>query len=378
MKKHILQIVGPMNRGGAEMMLMDLVRQLHREFRFTFLVTRRKGTQPVSDFDAELQSLGIAFHYIDAVWDVGIREYARQFRELIRQIEPVDALHCHLNSKGGINSKCAAECGIERRIVHSHAKLVFNGSLVSRLANYAELYLQKRWIKRYATDFWGCSQEALISLFGEERSRSPRAQVIHNAVDLNKFSRYEGGTVREELGIAAGAFVIGTVGRIASVKNYELAADIVEELWKRGIDCHYVVAGRKQTESSVAYLFNKLGHDARFHYLDVRADLPAVYHGVDLYLGTSVREGLGLTAVEAQACGKRCLLSAGFPELCDVGAGLVSFIASSRAEDWAEHIANNCLHVPPVGRECVERAVQTSGFDVAVEAARVRRFYNND
>ncbi len=376
MKKHILQIVGTMNRGGAEMMLMDLVRQLHREFRFTFLVTRNKGTQPVGDFDEELRSMGIDLYYIDAVWDVGPREYARQFREIVRQLTPVDAMHCHLNSKGGINSKCAAKCGIKRRIVHSHAKLVFNGSLISRLVNNAELYLQKLWIKRYATDFWGCSEKALASLFDAAQCCSPQAQVIHNAIELEKFSRYAGPTIREELSIPESAFVIGTVGRIAAVKNYELAAEVIESLWKRGADCHYVVAGRKQTESSVAYLFNKLGHDSRFHYIGVRGDLPTVYHGLNLYLGTSVREGLGLTAVEAQACGKPCLLSTGFPPLCDVGAGLVSFIGGTNAEEWAGCIVSKFMKASTADTIVVEEAVRQAGFDIAAEACRVRALYN--
>ncbi len=374
--KTVLEVNGVMNRGGAEMMLMDLVRKLHHQFRFVFLITCKKGTRPKGDFDEELKAMGIPLHYIDAVWDVGLKEYARQFKAVVQEIGKVDAVHSHMNSKGGIIAKCAAECGIKRRIVHSHAKLVFGGSLLSRLANYTELYLQRRWIKRYATDFWGCSDEALVSLFDAEQRRSPKAQVIHNAIDLEKFSRYNGPNIREELGIPESSFVIGSVGRIAAVKRYELAADVIEALWKRGVDCHYIVAGRKQTEGCVQYLFNKLGQDPRFHYVGVRDDLPAIYHGLNLYLGTSIREGLGLTAVEAQACGIPCLLSSGFPPLCDVGAGLVSFMDSVQAEDWADYVVRHGLNNEHASVEKVEQAVRRTGFDVAVEAARVGALYH--
>ncbi len=374
--KTVLEINGVMNRGGAEMMLMDLVRKLHKDFRFVFMITCKKGTRPQGDFDAEIRSMGIPIYYIDAVWDVGVKEYTRQFNSIVKKIGKVDVVHSHLNSKGGINAKCATNLGIEKIIVHSHAKIEFGGNILSRAFNYSELYLQRLWINKYATDYWGCSEEALSSLFTKEHCKSTKAQVIHNAVDLERFSRYAGKTIRDELNIPESAFVIGTVGRIAAVKNYELAADIIAELWSRNIDCHYVVAGREQTDSCVKYLFNKLGNDPRFHHIGVRGDLPVVYHGIDLYLGTSLREGLGLTAVEAQASGTNCLLSSGFPTLCDVGAGLVSFLDSKNPSEWADYIITNCMNMVEVDVDTVENAVRQSGFDVAAEAVKVRKMYN--
>ncbi len=375
--KTILEINGVMNRGGAESILMDLVRKLNNDFRFVFLITCKKGTRPAGDYDAELRSMGVPIYYIDAVWDVGIKEYSRQFKNIIRKIGKIDVVHSHLNSKGGINAKCAAEAGIKKIIVHSHAKIKFNGNILSRAFNYSELYIQRHWINKYATDFWGCSEEALTSLFTPENRNSSKAQIIHNAINLERFSRFSGDTIRRELDIPNSSFVIGTIGRIASVKNYELAADIIELLWKRNIDCHYIVAGRKQTDSSVEYLFNKLGNDSRFHYIGVRDDSPAIYHGLDLYLGTSVREGLSLCAIEAQACGIPCVFSSGFPSLCDIGAGLASFVDTDNAEKWADYIEKNYMAIPKISVETIEKAVRSSGFDISSEAIKVRKLYDN-
>lgn len=372
--KTILQVTGTMDRGGAEMMLMDLVRQLHKDFRFIFLIVTKKGRHPKGDFDDELKSLGIEIHYIDAVWDVGVKEFSRQFKAVIEKIGHIDVVHSHLNSKGGIISKCAAKAGIEKIIVHSHAKLKFDGSIVSKIANYTELYIQRYWINKYATDYWACSKEALASLFTKKHCECQNAQVIHNAIDLEKFSRYSGTAIRDELKIPKDAFVIGTVGRIAKVKNYEFAADVIKALWDRGFDCHYVVAGRKQSESSVNYLFEKLGNDPRFHYVGVREDLPALYHGFDLYLGTSVREGLGLTAVEAQASGVNCVLSNGFPKLCDVGANLVTFMDNNCSNSWSEYIMSNCSN-KKADISKTENAVRSSGFDISAEAVKVKKLY---
>lgn len=372
----IVEVTSTMDRGGAEMMLMDLVRRLYQDFRFVFLINRKKGTCPEGDFDQELKSMSIPIYFIDAVWDVGVKEYQRQFRAIMDEIGPVDVIHSHLNSKGGIISKCAAQCNIPKRIVHCHAKIRFDGSMALKAANYAELILQRLWINKYATDYWGCSEDALPSLFTKKHCHSEKTQVIHNAIDLCSFSRYTGQTVRDELSIPKSELVFGTVGRIARVKDYELAADVISALWERGINCHYVVAGRKQSEQSVQYLFDKLGKDARFHYLGVRDNLPAIYRGLDLYIGTSLREGLGLTAVEAQASGTLCVLSGGFPKLCDVGAELVSFVDGRDATQWENVISELLSQKQSVDMDKVEVAVRASGFDVAAEAERVKRLYN--
>ncbi len=117
---------------------------------------------------------------------------------------------------------------------------------VIRDANYTELALQRLWINHYATDFWGCSEEAQESLFTEADRTSDRAQVIHNAVDLEAFLAAPQCTIRQELEIPEEALVIGTVGRIAQVKHYELAADTIRALWDRNVNCHYVAAAENR------------------------------------------------------------------------------------------------------------------------------------
>ncbi len=375
--KTIVQVVGPMNRGGAEVMLMDLLRKLHHDFHFIVLVNRHKGKNSEGDFDEELRKLEVPIHYIDSVWDVGISEYKRQFQTFVSSIGQIDIIHSHLNSKGGIIAKCAAQCGIKRRIVHSHAKIKFNGSLPSIIFHQAELRLQRLWINKYATDYWGCSFEALKSLFSPSHCASNRAQVIHNAIDADLFIKYNGRSIRDELDIPADIPIIGTVGRIATVKNYEFVADIIMGLWRKGIEFHYVVAGRRQDEKSFQYLLETLGEDPRFHYLGMRSDLPAVYHGLDLYLGASRREGLGLTAVEAQACGVRCILSSGFPRQCDLNANLVTFMESFDAENWINRIPL-ILRAEKTSHQNLHYYLQKAGYDIDLESQRVKKLYLDD
>lgn len=376
--KTILLVSGTMNFGGAETMVMDILRKLKDDFRFVFLINRNKGTKPVGMFDEEIKAMGIPMYYIDAVWDVGVKEYERQFKEVVQKIGKVDVVHSHVNSKSGIVCRCAQRCGIKRRIVHCHAKIIFDGSLKSRVVNNAELFIQRRWIKKYATDFWGCSEDAMPSLFTKKQINSEKARIIHNAINMEKFTSCEGGVLRKEYNLSKDALVIGTVGRIANVKNYRLAADIVKELWQRNVDCYYVVAGVKQDLADAQYLFDTLSGDRRFIYIGTRNDIQNVYKDFSLYLGTSKREGLGLSVVEAQAGGTFCVVSSGFPKLCDMGLGMVDFVDSQDAKMWADRVENMLSNVTVPSKNDIETAVRNSGFDINTETVKIKEYYNFD
>lgn len=376
--KTILLVSGTMNFGGAETMVMDILRKLKDDFRFVFLINRNKGTKPVGMFDEEIKAMGIPMYYIDAVWDVGVKEYERQFKEVVQKIGKVDVVHSHVNSKSGIVCRCAQRCGIKRRIVHCHAKIIFDGSLKSRVVNNAELFIQRRWIKKYATDFWGCSEDAMPSLFTKKQINSEKARIIHNAINMEKFTSCEGGVLRKEYNLSKDALVIGTVGRIAKVKNYRLAADIVKELWQRNVDCYYVVAGVKQDLADAQYLFDTLSGDRRFIYIGTRNDIQNIYKDLSLYLGTSKREGLGLSVVEAQAGATPCVVSSGFPKLCDMGLNLVDFVDSADVKVWADRVERMLESKTVPQRQEIENAIRMSGFDINTETAKLREYYNYD
>ena len=376
--KTILLVSGTMNFGGAETMVMDILRKLKDDFRFVFLINRNKGTKPVGMFDEEIKAMGIPMYYIDAVWDVGVKEYERQFKEVVQKIGKVDVVHSHVNSKSGIVCCCAQRCGIKRRIVHCHAKIIFDGSLKSRVVNNAELFIQRHWIKKYATDFWGCSEDAMPSLFTKKQINSEKARIIHNAINMEKFTSCDGGVLRKEYNLSKDALVIGTVGRIAKVKNYRLAADIVKELWQRNVDCYYVVAGVKQDLADAQYLFDTLSGDRRFIYIGTRNDIQNIYKDLSLYLGTSKREGLGLSVVEAQAGATPCVVSSGFPKLCDMGLNLVDFVDSADVKVWADRVERMLESKTVPQRQEIENAIRMSGFDINTETAKLREYYNYD
>ena len=94
-----------------------------------------------------------------------------------------------------------------------------------------------------------------------------------------------------------------------------------------------------------------------------------------IFLGTSISEGLGMSAVECQACGTACLLSNGFPPTADIKAGLVSFIDSDNPTDWVDAILSHS-YPTNITADIIKESLIKSGFSINHEIDKIRAIYN--
>src|SRR5690606_33413665 len=218
----VLHITGVMNRGGAEVMLMDLYRNMPSDVHFDFLVNyRKKGGLPKGDFDDEIKKRGGGISFIPSQWDLGPLGYIREFRRIIQENQIPDIVHIHMNSKSGVIAWAAKKAGVKRVIVHSHANLRFRGSLPSRVFAHTEFFFQKILIRKFADYYWGCSAEANRSLFANITLSPDNSAIINNAVDLASFNEVSIEAVTESRNSYgnAGSLIIGNVGRVVRHKN---------------------------------------------------------------------------------------------------------------------------------------------------------------
>ena len=378
----ILQVVGLMNRGGAEAMLMDIFRQTHDKMEFVFLINDHKNVLGrEGSFDKEILALGGKIRYIGTQGSLGPKEYIRQMRQIVAEEKP-DLAHCHLNAKTGFIALALHRAGVKRIIAHCHADIKFHGNPIKNFINETEVFFQKFLISRYCTDFWGCSVEANRRLFrGEDFKKSV---VVNNAIDCQKYeavTEAEWKTVRESYHLQEGAIVLGNVGRIVPHKNIAFIVDLLAELKTRGITAYMVVAGRNDAKE---YLDNMLtnakakGVDGQILLLGERSDIPVVMHTFDVFVGPSIREGFGLVAVEAQAAGVPCVLYKGFPKLTDMKLGLATYHDDFNVSAWCDSICN-CIRdkKPQISKSAICSKIRALGFDSATNADYVQKLYKD-
>lgn len=106
--------------------------------------------------------------------------------------------------------------------------------------------------------------------------------------------------VRRELGLPAGARVIGSLSWLAPLKRLDRA---VETLARLPEDVHWVHAGTGPERPSLERLAERFGVRSRVHFLGWREDVGDLLGLFELYLVTSDREGMSNSMLEALASG---------------------------------------------------------------------------
>lgn len=129
-----------------------------------------------------------------------------------------------------------------------------------------------------------------------------KCHLIENGIDTTEFRRQASLPERKrELGLNANRLVIGACGRLSPEKGFDLLIRACSQLLKEGKDLELVILGEGDQESSLRALSEQLGCRDRVHLYGYRSDVRPVYEAMDVFVLSSLREGLPNVLLEAQA-----------------------------------------------------------------------------
>lgn len=369
----IWEMNGPMNQGGTESLIMEMLRNKPDNVEVRMVIHSGNGNFEGA-YDNEIKNLGITMYYLPSVGSVGYSKYKEALSELVKRTEMPDVIHSHMNAVGGLIAKAAKSCGINNRIVHCHANIKYQGSKLRILKSECLLWLMKIFVNKYANYFWACSNDAAKRLFGKNKKYT----VISNTIDARKYlnSRSKRTQARNRLGIEDERVIVGAVGRIARIKNYEVIIDALSVLKKRGIDAHFCCYGRIVDEK----YFNELKDRAKEKNVHERIAFLGGSNKIfddivafDIFVMPSITEGLGISALEAQAAGLQAILSTGVPEETDMGLGLVKRVSPYNPVEWANAIENRESN--KIENDRILNAFQMRGFDSKSKISEIYDMY---
>ena len=364
----VLEVVGAMNRGGIETWLMNVARQLDpAEVEVTFV----KHTHERSDYDAEIAALG---HRV--VVCPGVRNplsYLRNFRRIVRDEGPFDAVHSQVSNFSGVPLLAARWSGIPTRIAHSQTDRR-SIDAASGPARRAYLGLSRALILRSMTRGLGCSTEACLSLFGREPTDDPRIAWLPNGIDPEPFA-LEGGSLRAELGLAETTKLVGHLGRFVPVKNHDLLIDIAAAWRRRGDDVHLVLAGDGPLRREVESRIQREGLSTRVTSLGLRSDVPDLVASLDAFVLPSHYEGAPITLLEAQASAVPCVVSDAVSRASDVIPELVSRMEpGASADDWAARVCS-VVSSPRMPLTTAQQRMTASAWNLDGVVGRLRLYW---
>ena len=128
---------------------------------------------------------------------------------------------------------------------------------------------------------------------------------IINGVDTHKFSpnEYLSNMIREKLNISKNSIIIGSVGRLVSVKNYDSLIAAFSSLVDTYSNIHLVLAGEGPERTSLEFKAKQYNIEDRVHLLGRRDDVNSIINAIDIFVLPSFSEGLSNTLLESMSCG---------------------------------------------------------------------------
>lgn len=106
---------------------------------------------------------------------------------------------------------------------------------------------------------------------------------------------------RKELGVPENAVLLLSVGELNKNKNHEVVIKALAKL--QNTDIYYLIAGKGTLEDYLNELTESLNLKNNVRLLGYRTDIAELYKAADICIFPSVREGLGLAAIEGMAVG---------------------------------------------------------------------------
>jgi glycosyltransferase involved in cell wall biosynthesis len=163
-------------------------------------------------------------------------------------------------------------------------------------------YPADRWVLRRMPRVIAVSDDIRDRLIASG-SRPTSVVTILNGIDPARFSRTPSGGsgVREELGLAPDAPVIGSVGRLEPQKRYDLLLRAFQRIRQSTPAARLVIVGDGSQRAALDALVHSLGLDGSCILTGHRADIVDSLQAFDLFVQSSDYEGTPNAVLEAMA-----------------------------------------------------------------------------
>lgn len=283
----VVHVVLSLRPGGTERLVVDIVKTLRDRFRMSVCCLDELGSlaDELIAVDVPVMSLGRSPGFQPGL--------GRQIANVAKQMSSL-VLHCHHYSPF-VYGACAKVLNPRLRVVFTeHGRLSDAGpSRKRRLANHILRVLPDRV---YAVS--GDLREHLI----DEGFGPAQVRVQHNGIPLGQPpAPDEVARARRELGIDVRSFVIGAVGRLDPVKDFPTLLRAIKLLRLRVPQVKLVLVGDGPERERLEGVILDEGIGDVVQLTGYRADVRSLLPAFDVYVNSSITEGVSLTILEAMA-----------------------------------------------------------------------------
>ncbi|MCY4075118.1 MAG: glycosyltransferase, partial [Acidobacteria bacterium] len=172
-----------------------------------------------------------------------------------------------------------------------------------------------RW-KYGRVDRFLCASDAIRRMLIEDGVAAEKTVVVHEGVDVDRIAGLPSLDPHRELGLPAGAPVVGNIAALVPHKGQPDLLDAAARVVAQVPEARFVIVGAGELEGALVKQIARLGLERHVVLTGFRTDALSLLKGFDVFVMSSVTEGLGTSVLDAMACGRAVVATraGGIPE----------------------------------------------------------------
>jgi len=318
---HVVHVIGHMRTGGAEKQLANYLLAANRDdFRHTLVCLEQPGELAAVVAQTGIPVIRMPLRTRFLPWS--IQRFAGWMRA-----QDVSVVHTHMHHAAFWGRLAGLAAGVPVLVTTEHGKELWKGP--------ARVAIDRR-LSRYTACHIAVSQEGLEQRIRREHVDRSRIELIPNGVpllDMNRFAEMRR-QARAKLGLAEHIPVIGSVGRYIEAKGYGFLVTAVAKVLQRFPEARWLAVGDGELHGAMRAAASECGIGGAVIWAGRRDDVPDLLTAMDVWVMSSIREGLPVALLEAMAAARPIVATnvGGIPDAVHHGeAGLLVPPASPEA-----------------------------------------------
>jgi glycosyltransferase involved in cell wall biosynthesis len=294
---------------------------------------------------------------------------ARHIAKLCKE-KQIDIIHCHDS--------------------HAHSAAVISASLFN---NPTPIIVSRRVDFPVSSNFlsgWKynhpsvkriiCVSEMIKTITAPTIKDPSRLAVVYSGIDLTRYKTLN--TDRKliaELNLDPSVRLVGNISALADHKDYPTFLHTAAAICKEKDDIHFIIAGNGPEEEKIKSIILEQNLSDKVHLLGFRDDVVQVMQSLDVFLMTSITEGLGTIVLDAFAAGIPVVATraGGIPEM--VVDGVTGLLADPGDVCGLNNATLRILNNPDLRNDLIENGKErVKDFSFQATAEKTLEIYREE
>ena len=295
MATKIAFVITKLDLGGAQKSVLYTARHISDNFE-PFLLCGQGGTldKYAKDHIKNLYFISSLVRQINPIKDLAA------FKELAKKLKEIDPQIVHTNCpKAGILGRIAAKLFTKAKVVHTtHGFVFYEGQNIFK--KYFYIFIE-RFAALFADYMVFVSNKDLQTALKYKITTSKKARLIRAGVTpkAKENLRFNKTKLFEELGIKEDTKIILQTANLKPEKNPLDSVKIANLVCRKMPNTVFLYTGTGPLKTKTENLIKEFKLESNFKLIGEREDIPHLLSIANVFLLTSIREGLPMALLEA-------------------------------------------------------------------------------